>query len=143
MRNAIVLSVSLAAMMGCSSVPRQPVIKLAMIEPSELRPGDSATITVNLEDKFAVVNRVEGIVKEDPTIRFELKDNGEAPDAQADDGIWTIRVDVPFNAPPGDFQFDVKTYDESGEEVLVQDEEGNTVPLSAKFGLVISFPETP
>ena len=65
------------------------------------------------------------------------------PITARENGVWTIRVDVPFNAPPGDFQFDVKTYDESGEEVLVLDAEGNTVPLSAMFGLVISFPETP
>lgn len=143
MRNGIFLSVSLAAMMGCSSIPRQPVIQIAIIEPSELRPGDSATITVKLEDKFSIVSRVEGVVKEDPTIKFELKDDGEPPDAKAGDGIWTIRVDVPFNAPPGDFEFDVKTYDESGDGVLVLDEEGNTVPLTANFGLVITFPETP
>lgn len=141
MRSAIVLTACLAMAPGCSTVPRQPEINRAQIEPAELKPGDSALISVELQDKFSIVSRVVGIVKEDPSIQFELKDDGLPPDEAANDGTWSILVDVPFNAPPGEFVFDIKTYDESGGEVLVLDEEGNTVPLGSSFGLVIRFPQ--
>ncbi len=126
---------------GCATMTQQPSMSAASILPQDLKPGDTAVVTVKIRDKFNVVKRVEGVVKEDRTITFTFADNGVAPDNAASDGIWTIQVDVPFNAPPGRFEFEVSGYDERGELVVVDDKRGESVPLASAVSLVIRYPE--
>jgi hypothetical protein len=129
------------ACVGCATMTSQPKLSSAQILPDNLKPGDTAVITVKLDDKFGVVKRVEGVVKEDRTIKFKFEDNGAIPDDEANDGIWTIQVDVPFNAPPGQFNFEVTAYDETGEVVVVDDKEGEAAPLTTSFMLDIQYPD--
>jgi hypothetical protein len=119
----------------------QPAMSAASILPQDLKPGDTAVITVKIQDKFHVVKRVEGVVKEDRTITFHFTDDGVAPDATAGDGVWTIQVDVPFNAPPGRFEFEVSGYNERGEVVVVDDKRGESAPLSTAVPVVIRYLE--
>lgn len=126
---------------GCATVSGQPEIKNAYIMPGDLQPGETAVITVEIEDKFDIVERVEGVVKEDRTITFKFQDNGVPPDETAGDDIWTIQVDVPFNAPPGEFEFEVTAYDAEGEVIVVDDEAGEAAPLATSFSLEIHYPE--
>lgn len=128
---------------GCATITSQPKLSSAQILPSDLKPGDTAVITVQVEDKFGVVKRIEGVVKEDRTIKFKFEDNGAMPDDKANDGIWTIQVDVPFNAPPGQFNFEVTAYDENGEIVVVDDKAGEAAPLATSFTLEIQYPDEP
>lgn len=128
---------------GCNTVTRQPAIESAAITPSELGPGDSAIISVEIQDRFNIVERVEGVVAEDSSITFKLRDDGVSPDAKAQDDIWTLQVDVPFNAPPGDFEFSLTAYNSEGQAVLIRNAEGEVNPLTAKFGLVIVYPQKP
>ena len=136
-----IVAVTLAA--GCATTNRPPAFRSAGIAPNRLHPGDAAVISVDIHDRFGIVQRVEGKVKEDPTLDFKLKDDGAPPDEKANDGIWTLRVTVPFNAPPGDFEFSLTAYDASGQPVLVRDKNGDVMPLSANFGLVIQIPPQP
>ncbi len=142
-RIAIVISCSLllALLAGCATSSRQPSMKAARISPPHLEPGDTAIITVDVSDRFNIVKRVEGVVKEDRTITFKLRDDGITPDKRAGDDTWTIQVDVPFNAPPGGFEFEVIAYNADGEVIVVHDENGEAAPLSVSFGLVIEYPE--
>ena len=128
---------------GCATVPQRPLIIEAGIQPAELIPGDSALITVAFKDRFRLVRGVKGVVVEDPTIEFALKDDGVAPDARADDGIWSLQVDVPFNAPPGGFQLDFKAYDSEGNVIVVPDANGEAQPLEASVTLTIRIPSPP
>jgi hypothetical protein len=132
-----------ALVAGCAATGGRPVMHEAQILPADLKPGDTAVITVRLEDKFRVVRRVEGVVKEDQTIKFNFMNNGVAPDADAGDDIWTIQVDVPFNAPPGTFEFEVVGYDEHGQVVVIEDEHGDAAPLATSFKLDIRYPDDP
>jgi len=125
---------------GCATMTGQPSMGVAEIMPRDLKPGDTAVITVQIEDKFHIVHRVEGVVREDRTITFKFEDDGVAPDDKAGDGIWTIQVDVPFNAPPGDFHFEVSGYDINGKVLVVEDKKGEAAPLSTSFQLVIEYP---
>ena len=140
---AIVILCSLlsALPVGCATSSRQPSMKAARISPPRLGPGDTAIITVDVSDRFDIVKRVEGVVKEDRTITFKLRDDGITPDKRAGDDTWTIQVDVPFNAPPGGFEFEVVAYNADGEVIVVHDEHGEAAPLSVSFGLVIEYPE--
>ena len=142
-RIAILISCSLlpALLVGCATSARQPSMKAARISPQHLGPGDTAIITVDVSDRYDIVKRVEGVVKEDRTITFKLRDDGITPDKRAGDNTWTIQVDVPFNAPPGDFEFEVVAYNADGEVIVVHDENGEAAPLSVSFGLIIEYAE--
>lgn len=141
-QSAIILScfLLLTAVGGCATSSRQPSMSKARISPEHLEPGDTAIITVEVSDRFDIVNRIEGVVREDRTITFKLRDDGMTPDKKAGDGTWTIQVDVPFNAPPGDFEFEIVAYDSDGEVVVVHDENNEAAPLSMSFDLVIEYP---
>ncbi len=115
------LAACLAVMAGCNTLSGQPEIRKAAITPSELKPGDSAVITVDLRDRNKVVRRVEGVVVEDPRITFKLNDAGAAPDEKADDGVWSMAVDVPFQAPPGEYVLEITALDTAGKPVSVRD----------------------
>ena len=129
---------------GCSTLPDAPEIVGGGIVPSNLQPGDTAIITVEMQDKFEIVRRVEGVVKEDPSIVFELKDDGIPPDAAADDNVWTLQVDVPFNAPPGSFELTLRALNSDGEQVIIRDEAGEAAPLGVTYNLDIRYAdETP
>ena len=131
----------MAALLGCATTARQPRMHEASIVPSQLQPGDTALVTVKVDDAHGIVHRVEGIVADDGTIRLTLLDDGVESDAEAGDGIWTIKVQVPFNAPPGDFHFTIYGYDNAGNRILIFDEMNETAPLSTSFELNITYLE--
>lgn len=133
------LTALLFAGVGCATLPKAPEIVGGGIAPSTLAPGDTAIITVELQDRFEIVRRVEGVVKEDPSIVFELKDDGIPPDAAADDNTWTLQVDVPFNAPPGSFELDLHALNSDGEQVIIRDEAGEAAPLGVTYNLEIRY----
>lgn len=132
--------VLLGIIAGCNTLGRQPQLKDATIAPAELKPGDSAVITVVVRDRHKIVNRVEGVVLEDPSIKLKLHDDGVAPDKKAGDDEWSLQVDVPFQAPPGQFMLQLTAYRSDGTPVPVRDTEGNTVPLAVTIPVVIGNP---
>ncbi len=143
MRSAIHVSsvvLVLALLNGCSTVGGQPGLQQAKIRPATLRPGDTAIVTVNVIDAHRIVDRVVGVVKEDPRMKFNMADNGQGPDASANDGIWTLQVDVPFMAPSGEFTLELTAYSEDGQVIMVRDAELGKAPLSAACQLVIEHP---
>ncbi|HUW62225.1 MAG TPA: hypothetical protein VMZ06_14575 [Candidatus Bathyarchaeia archaeon] len=132
----LVLFISIA---GCNTASRQPQFQRAAIAPDQLKPGDTAMIQVEVKDRYDIVRRVEGVVREDPTIRLKLHDDGLAPDEKADDNVWVLQVDVPFQATPGDFLLQLTAYRADGTVVPVKSKEG-TVPLSTTVPLKILNP---
>lgn len=137
----IVVAALLGLVSACTTLPREPTVLAAHITPSELGPGDTATMSVELQDPLDQVRKVQGIIKQDPSLTFNFKDDGILPDAIAGDGIWTLQVDVPFNAPPGDFDLTISMLDEQGDPILVENELGEIQPLAASFSLVIRYPK--
>ena len=99
-------------------------------------------ISVKIADRQDVVNRVIGVVQEDTRMKFKFHDDGLDPDRKAGDGVWSIRVDVPFMAPPGKFTFAITAYDAQGEAILAKAKGGGTTTLSAACELTIAHPET-
>ena len=136
-----ILFFPVVALAACATAAPHPLIKTAQILPTDLRPGDTAVISVEIEDRLEIVQRVEGVVKEDQTLTFVFRDDGVHPDEEALDGIWTIRVDVPFNAPPGEFEFEVTGYNAEGDVIVVHDKNKEAQPLSSSFHLVIDYPD--
>lgn len=135
-----------AALSGCSTYGRQPRLSEAAIAPAQLRPGDTAVISIKVEnDRFDIVERVRAAVREDPRMKFDLRDDGQPPDAVAGDGVWTLPVDVPFIAPPGEFTLDITAYDAGGNPIPVKGPEGAVTPLTqtAVFRVIQAGAEAP
>ncbi|MDP7639220.1 MAG: hypothetical protein QGG73_05830 [Candidatus Hydrogenedentes bacterium] len=120
----------------------QPSIENAAIEPALLMPGSVAVLTVDLSDRFGIVDRVVGHVKQDPSITFRLRDDGVAPDEAEADGVWTFEYAVPFTAPPGAFDLVISAQDSAGDLILVRDGEGEARSMATELGVEIRFPET-
>lgn len=139
--NKVLLMAALAgcltALAGCNTLAGQPQLRRAEIVPSDLNPGGSAVVTVDIRDRQGVVARVEGVVVEDPRITFRLMDDGREPDAKAGDGIWSMTVDVPFQAPPGAYILEMTAYSSDGMPLTVRDKKGTVAPLQAVMPLRI------
>ena len=132
--------VLVGAVAGCNTLGRQPKLENAAISPAELKPGASAVVSVKVVDRHNIVKRVEGVVQEDPSIRLKLRDDGSEPDAKAGDNVWTLRVDVPEQAPPGAFVLELIAYRSDGTPVPVRNAERHVVNLATSLPVVISNP---
>lgn len=138
---AILAGVVMAAtVMGCNTLGRQPRLENASIAPAALMPEQSAVITVKVVDKHGIVDRVVGVVQEDPRMKFPLRDDGVAPDQEADDNIWSLQVDVPFGAPPGQFTLELTAFNSKGDAIVVRKSKDEEGPLTATCMLVIEYP---
>jgi hypothetical protein len=139
MRLALIIVLVFAA--GCATMgKRQPELARAAIAPAQLKPGDTAIVTVQVEqDGHHLVHRIEGVVKDSPAIKFKLRDDGVDPDQKAGDGLWTLQVDVPFQAAPGDFVLELTAYRADGAALAVH-REGSTGPLTATIPIIIRNP---
>lgn len=136
---AVAAVVFLVGIAGCNTAARQPQFQRAVITPAQLKPGDTALIEVQVKDRQDIVRRVEGVVQEDPTIRLKLQDDGQPPDQKANDDLWVLQVDVPYQAPPGQFLLHLTAYRADGTAVPVKTREGRE-PLSATVPLTILNP---
>jgi len=133
----ILMVVAMLAGAGCATVSRQPVMRDAELSVPELKPEETTLLTVKVKDKYAIVKRVEGVVREDTRIKIKLNDTGEFGDVKAGDGIWSRQVDVPFHAAPGEFTLDITAYNSKGDPVAVRDKQGDVKPLATTCKVVI------
>ena len=139
---AAVILVMLAILSGCNTLSGVPEMRHASITPAELKPGDTALMVVEVKDKHALIDRIEGVVAEDPRIKFQLRDDGAAPDASLGDGIWTLQVDVPPQAEAGTYTLEFTAFCDDGTAVPVRvgKGRGKVVPLKEKVPVVIVTP---
>ena len=140
-RTYILMLSVLVGLQGCVT-PHQPSLSKASMTPSDLKPGDTALVTVVVDDRFGLVNEVSGVVQEDKTIMFNFRDDGREGDETANDQVWSMKVDVPFNAPPGGFTFEITAYDVNGNPIIVRDENKEAATMSTSFTLEITYPVT-
>jgi hypothetical protein len=133
---AVALLLVLGLLAGCNTLGRRPSLYDAAMKPAELKPGETAVVTVHVADKHEIVSRVEGVVREDPRIKLKLRDDGQSPDQKAGDKIWSLQVDVPFQAPPGTFNLDLTAYRSDGTPVPVR-QKGKVVPLVVTVPITI------
>jgi hypothetical protein len=129
-RALIALGLISALLAGCNTMSGQPDLQNALITPPALHPGATALITLEVKDKHGIVQRVEGQLKEDDRITLKLYDDGTHGDVEAGDSIWSLQVDVPAEAPPGEFAVDFVAYRADGQPVPIRDEQGNVTILT-------------
>lgn len=139
-RNAAICALAIAlGFSGCQTFTPVPEFHGVALNPAQLHPGDVAVVTVELKDSNNIVDRVEGVLEETPTVTFKLRDDGQSPDEKANDDLWTLKVDVPFDAPAGSFILKFTAYRSDGEIVTVRDKSGATVPLSTTHPFAVEY----
>lgn len=131
----------LVVLPGCNTFSRQPRITSASINPAVLRPGESAVITLAVKDRHRIITRVEGVIVDAPETTFALRDDGASPDEKAADNIWSMQVDVPFQAPPGEFKLEFTAFDKNGSPITVRTKESGVIPLRETLIVRIEYAE--
>lgn len=121
---------------GCNTLSGPPEIRQVSLNPSNLHPGDVAVLRVEVRDPDNIIDRVEGVVRDAPETVFRLRDD-------TGDGVWTMEVNVPFDAPPGEFVLDLVAYRRDGTPVPVRDAQGNVVELRAAHPFVVQYAQEP
>jgi len=86
-----------------ASGPVVPTLQEPKIEPAAAPPGAHAVLTVAVNDPAKEVAKLEVVVTEYPTMTLLLTDDGQGDDKQAGDGIWSVGIDVPGEAPAGTY----------------------------------------
>jgi len=140
---AFTVPVMLTALLAaCATQGHQPELRNAALTPDVLNPGDGALLTAEVvNDAYGVVSTIEGTIQDDPRVSFNLNDNGERGDVTAGDGVWSLDMEVPFQAPPGEFVIVLTAYDDNGQIIPVLSPQGDSVPLTAACSLVIQYAE--
>lgn len=126
---ALVLVMIVFVSISCRTIAGQPQILRTNVSPKEIKPGDKVVIEAVVKDRHHVVRRVECSVKEDPRLRLQLNDDGAEPDKKANDGIWTLLVMVPEDAPKGKFTLEITAYRKDGLPVSVRTKGGEVKVL--------------
>ncbi|MBX3179848.1 MAG: hypothetical protein KF886_21060 [Candidatus Hydrogenedentes bacterium] len=124
---------------GCNSLGGVPEFKMAGIAPQPLHPGDTALITVAVKDRNNIINSITGVIREEPTIKLTLRDDGTEGDVKAGDGVWSLAVRVPLEAPPGVFNLTFTAYRSDGVAVPIRGEGGEIHPLAVEMPLSIQY----
>jgi hypothetical protein len=120
---------------GCSG---SLALKDAIVVPAKVAPGDAATVQVKVEDPDGVVTDVTATVREYPQMVLDLKDDGKGVDEVADDGIWSVNIDVPFETQKGTYNWDFKAYDVNGKVLKITHDDGKEVTLKAEAAVVVT-----
>ncbi len=130
---------AVALMSGCNSLGGVPEFKASAIAPATLHPGDTALITIDVKDKNEIIDSIVGVVKEEPSIKLTLQDNGEEGDVKAGDGTWSLAVIVPMEGQPGAYHLTFTAYRSDGVAVPIRDGAGEITALTVDMPLVISY----
>ncbi|MFP4503056.1 MAG: hypothetical protein ACLFTT_18845 [Candidatus Hydrogenedentota bacterium] len=124
---------------GCNTIAGQPHFEKAELNPPVLAPDTSGVISVKVADPHDIVDRVEGVVTEDTRITLPLHDDGVPPDETAGDDVWSLEVEVPFDAPPGDFTLAITAYRENGLPINVKRKGEEAAPMTTTVPVVIQY----
>jgi len=120
---------------GCAQ--QQLAMMDAMSDPAELSPGDDSIISVRVIDPQGVVAEVTATVREHPNISLDLNDSGEEGDEVAGDGVWSFAFDIPYEASPGEYNWDFEAFDADGDPVKVTTADGGEEPLTAEVAIEV------
>jgi hypothetical protein len=137
MKKAGLVLMMLVIIVGCAGT------KLAMMEakndPAKVSPGDMMTVSVRIVDSKGVVESVTATVREAQEIRLYLNDKGEDGDETAGDGVWTFGMEVPYEAQPGVYHWDIEAFDANSRPVKVTIKGGGEDTLTAEVAVEVLY----
>ena len=137
MKKPGLILIVLVVITGCAQ--QRLAMMDARSDPAKLSPGDESLICVRVIDMQGVVAAVTTTVREYPAISLDLNDSGEEGDKVAGDGVWSIAFDIPYEASPGEYNWDFEAFDADGDPVKVTTEEGGEEPLTAEASVEVVY----
>lgn len=136
---ALLTVASMPLLTGCNSLGGVPEFVQAGITPLALHPGDTALVTIDVKDKNDIIASIVGVIEEEPSRKLKLHDDGEEGDVKAGDDTWSLAVQVPLEAPPGNFNLTFTAYRADGVAVPIRADDGTIEPLAINIPLSITL----
>ena len=134
--SAVLVGLLLGGLCGCATTAK-PALTEARIVPPKVSAGEEIVICVRVIDPQGVVAAVITTVREFPDISFDLNDEGQEGDKVASDGVWSYTFELPWEAPPGEYNWDFEAYDADGNLMKVTGKGGEEEALTAEAVLEI------
>ena len=98
--------------------------QISVLPATSVKPGEKAVLSVNVIDTDSKIAKILMVVRKYPEYTYVLNDNGENGDVRAKDGIWSIEIQVPYDATPGKYNLDCELYDGDGNSIITKSETG-------------------
>lgn len=108
------------------------------VEPKAVAVGATALITVQFTGPKNSVASVEATVREAPDIYYVLVDDGTMGDEKANDNIWTVGAEVPYEAAPGIYHLDIRAKDLDGNTILIKGGELTNMGYSGSVTVTVN-----
>jgi len=137
-RNSLALGLLSLLAAGCNSLGGVPEFTAGAVTPPQLQGGGTALVTIDVKDKNAIVHSVVGTIKEDPSLKLKLQDDGLEGDVKAGDGIWSRAITLPTDAPAGTFNVAFTAFRKDGVAVPIRSSAGEITPLTMDLSLTIT-----
>lgn len=102
-----------------------------------VKAGGNGIISFKVDDTEKKIARISVTPREYPEYAFELNDNGESGDEYAKDEIWSMEINVPYDAPAGIYNLDCEFYDSDGNPVMTESNDGKKIKLTATILLKV------
>jgi hypothetical protein len=121
--------------------PAEPVLGFTEVklEPAKAAPGQLVLVTATVSDPGKVVDTVALSLGDSQ--EFDLFDNGQGGDETALDGVWSRKMEVPYNKAAGDFIVTVTAYDVNGDPISAPGATETDSALPMKVDTVLSITE--
>ncbi len=102
-----------------------------------VKAGENGIISVKVDDTENKIARISVTPRGYPDYVFELNDNGELGDEYAKDEIWSMEINIPYDAPAGIYNLDCEFYDSDGNPVMTKSNDGKETKLTATILLKV------
>ena len=73
------------------------------VQPQTVAPGTDIFLAVRYQEPGARIVSAKLSIREFPGIEIPLSDSGQHGDRVAEDGLWSLKFNVPVEAPPGTY----------------------------------------
>ena len=105
-------------MAGCAG---KLFVEEMSMSPSPVSPGDDAVSYVRLNKFSDAVETVKATLREYPQYSVNFTNDGTDGDEEANDNIWSKKVNIPYNAPSQTFHLDIVVLDKEGNVITTKD----------------------
>ena len=95
-----------------------------------IKAGEKGIISLKVIDAENKIAKISITPREHTEYAFELNDNGETGDGYADDGVWSMEIEVPYDAPADIYYLDCEFYGSDGSPVMTKSKTGESTKLT-------------
>ena len=113
--------------------------QISILHAINIKAGEKGVLSLNTVDTESKIARISIVVREYPEYTLELNDNGENGDVKAKDGIWSVEINVPYDAPNQKFNLDGSVYDSNGNPIMTKSETGEETKLTFTVILYVFY----